>query len=128
MDFYEQNAELALNLVRQYGTTVTLIRYKHVTDDVAGTVASEVDLTGPAAALNLPASAGTIQAFDNRALNAALGTANIRYFLMAAKGAPFEPRPQDIILYADREWQILGSTPLNPAGVPLLYKIGSLGV
>lgn len=76
----------------------------------------------------LPASKGTIEAFDNRLVSGTLIEQNLRFLKIAAVGPnmlplEFEPFAGDWTFFEGSRWRALGSTPINPAGVPLLYNV-----
>lgn len=72
----------------------------------------------------LPASKGTIQAFDNRVKSGELVDEKLRFVIIAAKGLPFEPKSGDRLTFDDADWIALGCTPLNPTGIPIYYGLG----
>lgn len=80
----------------------------------------------------LPASKGTIEAFDNRLEGGSLIDERLRYVLMSTvmkrtseEGpAAIEPRSTDVLVFDGSDWTVLGCTPLNPAGKPVLYPMG----
>lgn len=125
MTFYANMAEVALAKVTQFGREITVTRYgSSNSDPAAGTVDKSVEATGTLKVLILPASKGTVEAFDNRLQGGTLIEEKLRYLLAAAKGAPFEPRSLDEVSFDGIKWKVLGCTPLSPAGTPLLYKMG----
>jgi hypothetical protein len=106
---------------------VTFRRYTNVSSLVQGTtnraLAASVTLPG----LVLPASGGTLEAFDVRFMQDVQDAANVRFAIFAADGASFRPGPKDVAdLYGDgREWLVMGNTPLNVDGnTDLLYSVG----
>jgi hypothetical protein len=80
----------------------------------------------------LPASKGTIEAFDNRLDGGTLIDEKLRYVLMspqmtrtsATGPAAIEPKSTDVLSFDGHDWTVLGCTPLNPAGTPVLYPMG----
>ncbi|PWJ80639.1 hypothetical protein C7441_112181 [Pseudaminobacter salicylatoxidans] len=80
----------------------------------------------------LPASKGTIEAFDNRLEGGTLIDERLRYVLMSpvmtrtSTLGPdiIEPQSLDVLTFDGREWTVLGCTPLNPAGPAVLYPMG----
>lgn len=91
-----------------------------------------VTATYTASAVVLPASKGTIEAFDNRLENGTLIDERLRYVLMSplmtrtsvAGPATIEPQSLDVLTFDGHDWTVLGCTPLNPAGVPVLFPMG----
>jgi hypothetical protein len=122
--FYDNMAETALSLLSQFGQSVTIKRETNTIDPITG-VTSTVTVTGSFTAINPPASGGTVEAFDNRlGGEAALLYENLRFLIIAASGAPFEPRANDLVQMGGVWYTVLGMTPISPAGTPLVYKVG----
>lgn len=93
-------------------------------DPVEDTEVPGVDMEQPIVCIVLPVSKGTVEAFDNRLESGTLIESNLRLLKIPAKGLEFEPRAGDIV--PDLEgamWTVLGSTPVNPAGIPLLFNV-----
>ena len=129
MSFYANMADVALAKITQFGRDLTLTRYGTTSSNpAAGTVVRAVEASGILKALVLPASKCTVEAFDNRLADGSLIDEKLRYILAAAKGAPFEPKSLDVLTFDGATWQVLGCTPLSPAGTPLLYKMGVMRV
>lgn len=82
----------------------------------------DIEFTGIAAIL--PASQGTVQAFDVRFVGGALIESTLRALLIAAHGMEHEPAPGDTVEFPDgRIGTMLGCTPLNPDGAnPIIYQ------
>ena len=120
---YQRMAETALRLIEAKGQQLVLKRatgssYDPRTDtDIPGE-----ELTQPIQCVVLPASKGTLEAFDNRVESGTLIEQNLRALKIAAKGLLFEPKAGDYLDFEDSRWKVLGSTPLNPAGIPLVYN------
>lgn len=120
---YAKSATTALNLIKKFGQKVPISRFNKTADPVLMTETETLIASGNLDAVVLPASKGTIEAFDNRILEA-LTTGKLRFMIAAAKGAPLAPQPNDVIQLEGYYWALLGSTPLAPAGVPVIYKFG----
>lgn len=121
--FYDNMADTALRLIRLRGAEYTLRRPSRTGNFVEGSVDTGAPSTTPVHALVLPASSGTVEAFDNR-IKSERTLMYLRFVLMAAKGVAFEPLTGDVLEIAGEDWQVLGSTPLAPDGTPLVYKMG----
>lgn len=122
---YAALAEDAAASIAEAGRAITVRRYSRTVDKVTGT-GTGTPQEGTLTCLVLPASQGTIQAFDNRLEGGTLVDEKLRFILAAAHGAPFEPQSNDELEFDGATWRILGCTPLNPAGTPLLYRIGAM--
>lgn len=78
----------------------------------------------------LPASKGTIQAFDNRFDQGQLIDERLRFVILSAtmipvNGAPeIEPKAGDIITFDGSDWRVIGNTPLKPAETAVYYGLG----
>lgn len=106
---------------------VTFRRYSSTPNLVEGTAANVLQTSMVLPGLFLPASAGTVEAFDVRFMDGVVDATNLRFAIFAAEGAAFRPGPKDrAVLYADgREWFILGNTPINVDGVTdIVYSMG----
>lgn len=120
---YTQARALALSLLTQNGASRALYRFSNTLNPVLGTVT----LTAIGQNLKsvvLPASKGTIEAFDIR-LTEELIRGDIRYVLAAGSGSTFTPAALDVFSYSSKYWVLLGCTPLDPDGSgSIIYKMG----
>lgn len=120
--FYDRMAATALRLLTNYGRIIQFSRtvdgeYDPETGQSSGTTETE-----DATVVILPASNGTVQAFDIRFDNGTLIEQNLRALTIAAKGLDWIPAPGDKATFDDTDWIFIGCTPINPAGTPLVYK------
>ena len=93
-------------------------------DPVEDTEVPGENLEQPIVCIVLPVSKGTVEAFDNRLEGGTLIESNLRLLKIPAKGLEFEPRAGDIVPDLEgAQWTALGSTPVNPAGIPLLFNV-----
>jgi len=122
--FYDEMAATASSLLGEYGQPATFTRTPKIVDGVSGTVTDGDPTTSTANAVVLPASKGTVEAFDNRLEELSLAGKQLRYLKVAALGMDFEPASLDTCVFDGATWQVLGCTPLNPAGTALLYGMG----
>ncbi len=83
---------------------------------------STITFTG--VAVILPASQGTVEAFDVRFDGNSLLESRLRALLIAAHGMTHEPAPGDVVTFPDgKQGSLLGCTPLNPDGAnPIIYQ------
>lgn len=131
--FYQTKAEDALATMVKKGLPVTFYRLNTdaAFDAVAGSmetpsILADQELVG----LTLPASKGTVQAFDDR-IREELLSGKLRFFMFAALqsdgSAPlFAPQAGDILFYEPLNafFTVAGMTRLSPVGVDVLYKLG----
>ena len=114
----------ALNLITQFGQSLTIYQenstgYDPLTGSTTGGTITSTTCEG----LTLPASKGTVQGFDDK-FKEELVRGNARFFMLAASGMSFQPDAGNLLLFEDEVWDVSGVTPVNPAGVPLVYRVG----
>lgn len=128
---YDKSAATALRLLTKFGREITL---KRITpgEGPAYNPGPSITVTYKAIAAVLPASQGTIEAFDNRLEGGTLIDEKLRFVLMApqivrvSEEGPdtIAPLSLDVLNFDGYDWTVIGSTPLSPAGVPVLYRMG----
>lgn len=121
-DIYEELQQDALELLEEFGRKIPFSRtidgeYDPETGGSSGTTQTET-----ATVVVLPASNGTVQAFDIKFDNGTLVESNLRALVIAAKGLDWMPSPGDKATFDGADWTFIGCTPINPAGTPLVYK------
>jgi len=125
MTFYSEMAEVADELITEFGQVITINRYAPTVVGSTGVATKgAATATSTANAIVLPASKGTVEAFDNRRDTLLLSGRKLRYLKIASASMTFEPDPLDEAVFNSATWQVLGCTPVNPAGTPLVYGIG----
>jgi hypothetical protein len=117
-------AAVANDLLTQYGQSVAFVRNTKSVDPVSGVATVTATSTASGSCIVLPASKGTLEAFDNRLESGSLAGKDLRYVKVAAEDLTFEPRPMDVATFAGADWLVLGCTPVNPAGTALVYGVG----
>lgn len=127
---YASSQQDALDLITEFGGVVAIKRPAGVFDPVTGqNVVTYTNGTLTAVVLNVKTTANSIgQGAADNALVEAMIRGKMRYLLVAAKGATFIPTEEDLVTLPDGEFKVVGNTPLSPAGVPLVYKVGVLKV
>lgn len=123
---YREIAETALALIKDAGAEYAISRTPSTVTAATGAVVSGEPTTGTVWAVKLPASQGTIQAFDIRIEDNSLVGRELRFLKVAALGAPFIPRKGDVITMDDGDWEALGCTPICPADVALVFNVGAV--
>lgn len=122
---YVKARATSLRLIKKNGTSLYVYRFTKTLNPVAGSV-SFVATRGTLYSVVLPASKGTVEAFDNRYLDELI-SGKIRFVISAAKGATIAPAEGDIMNYSGEYWKIMGSTPLDPDQTePIIFKFGML--
>lgn len=119
---YIKAQNTAVRLISKFGATMPLMRMSSDYDPVTGVNSNELMQISEATVVSLPASSGAVK-FDNRFLED-LKQGRIRFFYVAALGLDFAPEAGDHFYFEGKTWDIAGATPLNPAGVPVIYTIG----
>lgn len=122
MAFYDEMADMALEMLAEFGRTISLSRtvggdYDPDTGTSGGTTETQ-----DATVVILPASNGTVQAFDIRYENGTLIEQNLRALTIAAKDLAWVPVAGDKATFDGSDWTFIGCTPVNPAGTPIVYK------
>lgn len=122
MAFYDEMADMALEMLAEFGRVIQLSRtvggdYDPDTGTTGGSTESE-----NATVVILPASNGTVQAFDIRYENGTLIEQNLRALTIAAKDLAWVPIAGDKATFDGSDWTFIGCTPVNPAGTPVVYK------
>ena len=129
MPNYGKTADNALVSILAAGATMTATRsLSGVYDPATGEETAIPELqTWELVAVTLPATIARFRGIDNK-LTEGLVLGKARYLLTAAKnsnGFIPEPLPEDVIVFPDlTAWKVIGSTPIKPAGVPILYQVG----
>ena len=122
---YAAIREEAKAILEEFGNSMTVKRYADSADPVAGTVNRVLSQQQSLTAVILPASQGTLEAFDVRFMSDVLEGADVRFTIMSASGSSFTPGPKDVVeFWEDGQWQVMGCTPLNVAGIPVIFSVG----
>lgn len=125
-DFYTRMRAKANELLTKFGRQVTFTRWGEVRDEVVGTVTASALTTQTLRAATLPASSGTLEAFDVRFMPDVADGRELRFMVCAAEGATFRPEPKDTVDFGDGvQWRVLGNTPLSVDGTDIIYSIGT---
>lgn len=121
---YARAADTAARLLAQFGQAVTLTRtVAGGYDPATGVTSPDVTQTQVATAVMLEASQGVVQSFDVRFESGTLIESNLRSVIIAAEGLAWAPKPADKLVVAGETWTVIGMTPTNPAGVPVIYRV-----
>lgn len=153
---YTEMGEVVQTMLVEFGMPVVMKRYTNQLDQVSETVNKVLRAEQTMQSAILPASQGTLEAFDVRFMTDILASQDVRFAIMSAariKRLPngeitwdtsaisfddfeaswdglwpsnvwFEPKPGDEAEFFDGIWQVMGCTPLNIVGIPLLYSVG----
>lgn len=123
---YAATASRLAGTLGKFGLTITYTRTATPTvNGPSGTVTEGAATNYTPRAIILPASKGTVEAFDNRRESESLKGAQMRYLKIAAADLAIEPRPDDTVTFGGKSWRVLGCTPVDPSGAcPLVYGVG----
>lgn len=124
-EFYNRMAQTALALIESKGRSDLVLRRETASsyDPIEDTEVPGAMMEQPITCVVLPVSKGVVEAFDNRFEAGTLIEANMRLLKIAAADLAWEPRGGDVV--PDLEgalWTVLGSTPMSPAGIPLVFN------
>jgi hypothetical protein len=111
-------AASALRGIKRNGQAMTLYRPTLGSYDPVNPAAAvpTVDSSCPAFGLVLPASNGTIEAFDDRILSDPARRQSFRFVILAGSGLTLKPQAEDLLSTAEGVYRLLGATGLNPNG------------
>lgn len=122
---YAQTAQNADKQLAKFGQQITVARYAPSRNSTTGAVTKgAATVSGTAAAVEVPATQGLVQSFETRIDEASLTVKTMRAFKVSAL-LGFKPLPQDEVTLQDGSvWPVVGCTPINPAGTPIIYTVG----
>lgn len=122
---YDSLAQTASALIGEFGQVVTITRTTKVIDPVTGTAGSPTVESGQFRVVNPPASQGIVGSFDNRVITEASNIyVKIRFLIVSAHDAAFEPRAGDKVTMGGVDYSAFGCTPIAPDGTAIAYRIG----
>lgn len=125
---YAEDAQEALADILESGQALTLTRNVGGTlNPSTGAIEGATTTAQQIAAVVLPAKGG-VTSFDD-SMKEAFIRGRLRYVIAAAlkpdgSALDFNPRPGDLLSLEGAEWEVYGSSPLSPAGTPVIYQMG----
>lgn len=120
---YAAIAQSSLDAIREAGTKLTGRRPSVSVEPVSGSVAGAFSAEGLFDGVVLPAKRSPFAVSSDDAAVENLRASKVRRLLLAAASAPFVPQILDEFLLEGATWEVTGSTPLSPAGTPLIYTV-----
>lgn len=117
MPNYVQIQDTALRLIQDAGQVLQFSRKISNNHDPITGSSEDTFLQGDFTVAIFPISKDS-----DIALEEGLRSEQVRSLLVAAKEAPFELQGLDICVFENKQWVVIGCTPLNPAGIPLVYR------
>lgn len=123
--FYDEMAQVAQELLAEFGRDIEIFRDTgSVRNKVTGAVTPGSELRQQVKAAILPASQGTVEAFDVRFMSDVSADLNLRFAIVSTINSTFMPKPGDRAVFDGVSWQVLGCTPINVDGTPVIYSVG----
>jgi hypothetical protein len=122
---YAALAATSDKLLTNNGQEITVSQYTPTRNPATGAVTKgAATRMGTAYAVEVPVTQVLLDAFALRLADAALVQKTVRAFKVSP-ALGFQPVPQDTITLSDGSvWPVVGCTPANPAGTPLVYTVG----
>lgn len=122
---YQRLSATGYDLISKYGQIVKITHVDQSIDPVNGDQYNHAIKTGDFKAINPPASSGISGSFDNGIVSEAANIyKKIRFLIISAHNATFEPEAGDTVEMDEEEYTIWGCTPVAPDGIKLVYRIG----
>lgn len=122
--FYEEMAQVAQDLLVEFGRDLTITRESgEVRDPINGRVTPGGVSTQTLKAATLPVNEST-SAFDMTFFEGIGAGAMVRYALISVVGHTFVPTVGDKTSFDGSSWRFLGCTPLNVDGTPVVFMAG----
>lgn len=109
-------AEVMERLASENGGPVTFARNASTVNTSTGAVTAGITTTATGYAVQVPASKGTIEAFDNRTEKDSKALKRMRALKVTRLSGSFIPQPDDVCTWGSVSWRVLGSTPAQPDG------------
>jgi len=120
-DYTEAQADAAF-LLAEFGAPVDVTRVVSSYDELEGVETVTEVTTVAVQGVTLPAAGNSITQFDN-AIVEDYRKGKVRIFMVSAVGLTFEPEAGDLFTADGKIWDVLGVTPLAPAGVVVLHTL-----
>jgi len=112
-DFYDEMAAVALELLTEFGSDVTLYRETGATaNPVTGAVVAGTDAS--------VVSKGLLKPYPNSMIDGTRILVGDRMLVLSAENTPL---PTDKPVIAGQKWAIVNITSINPAGTPLVHFV-----
>lgn len=111
-------------VIEEFGFDMVVRRYADTVDSVEGEVTRIAEQKQTLTSVILPVNLNTIEALDARWMKDVLTDTDVRFCIMSATGHTFVPGVKDMVEYWDGKMQVLGCTPLNVMGIPVIFAVG----
>ena len=123
---YTAIAEEARAILAEFGNPLVMNRFTDNANPVTGESNRVLAVSQTLIGAILPASQGTLEAFDVRFLSGdILASKDVRFCIFSAVGSTFVPAPMDEVEFDGSVWQVMGCTPLNVTGSdPVIFSVG----
>lgn len=122
MSFYGDKADLILRMLRKYGFSLLHKRTLSTVDPITQ-VASTTVQTQSLIGLVRPVTQESFYLFEDTGVDDSI-TRRGRVVIVAAKDIARVPDIGDHLEFDGESWRVRGRRVVNPAGTPLLYRLG----
>jgi len=122
---YERIARNADKQLAKAGQSITIARYAPSRNSSTGVVTKgAATASGTANAVEIPVTQALMGTFASQCAPGTLVSKTVRALKVSAL-LGFLPQSRDEVTLADGTvWPVVGVTPVNPAGVPIVYTVG----
>lgn len=119
--FYNEMAQTALELLTDMGRDDLVLSRKigGGYDPATDTEVPGSTITSPMKCVVLPVEPSASDSVEEGTLIAS----SMRLLKVAAEGMVFVPASADTVAFEGVQWLVLSATPINPAGIPLVYNV-----
>lgn len=121
---YAKIQRSALRLLTKFGRDVEIRRSAGGTfNEASGSISGSADQVGTIKVVTLPASSRNIEGLDNKYAEELI-RGEVKFVIAEAVNVPFKPRAGDRLKFDNEEWEVIGNTAVEPAGVAVIHKMG----
>ncbi|WP_237133807.1 hypothetical protein [Pseudohongiella sp. O18] len=122
--FSEEMADIAQELITEFRTQIVITRQVGGdVDPVTGAVTSPTTQNQTVDAIPLPASKGTVEAFDQRFVGGTLIETNLRALKIAGQNLQWPPEPLQTVTLEGAAWEVIGVTKSTLDNDNLVYSL-----
>jgi len=124
-DFYNDMADASLDLLQELGQDVTISRVgaDAIFDPATGEFTSSgTDQSQVVQGAKVPVGKGSLNQSDEQFMQDFV-RGKVHMLIIAAKGVSFKPRSGDKATISGEQYEIIGNTPISPAGTDVIYKV-----
>jgi hypothetical protein len=126
--FFSRMRKVSDKLCKSKGDTATITRTTTAINLVTGGSTTVSSVVCPINAVCFPPDvAGDLSptVFNNQLETLTMADKQLRYVIVTASEISFEPKSLDVVTYPGGDkWEVLGCSPVGPAGAAITYGIG----